>query len=104
MDLSTEWDSKAALESLVAETIDVYQGDTVKHAEMILHDNVALAALMIVHTIKHSPDEKKRLEASKYLIERVIGKAGEGKNAGDDVLQSLLNEAIAQVSDGEPKN
>jgi hypothetical protein len=94
---SKEWDAEAALEGLVSETIDVHGGDTVKHAEMILHDAAAVAATNIVHTAKYSPNEKQRMDASKYIIERVMGRVGDSKNAGENPLEELLREAVKSV-------
>jgi len=90
----SEWDASAALKSLVAKTMDEHNGDPKKTAELIFNDNVALAAQSLVHSAIHSDNEKIRLDASRYIIERVLGRLGDNKDTTVDPLQELMNEAM----------
>ena len=89
-----DWNPDDAFASLVAETIDGHNGDHLKHAEAIIHDAAPIAAQTIVHIAKFSPVEKVRLDASKYIIERTLGKTGSG-DSGTNPLEDLFKEAMA---------
>jgi uncharacterized membrane protein YheB (UPF0754 family) len=95
--MAREWDVEDALASLVSRTMDENRGDTKKTAEMIFNDNVALAAQSLVHAAVHSDNERIRLDASKYIVERVLGRLGESKDVAADPLQELFNEAMKAV-------
>jgi hypothetical protein len=57
-------------------------------------ENAPLAAASIVHLAIHSPSEKVRLDASKYVVERTIGKVGEETAGGKDLWEDLLGDII----------
>lgn len=42
--------------------------------ERTFEDNAAMAALQIIDLAQNSPNDKIRFEASKYIVERTIGK------------------------------
>ena len=92
-----EWNADDALDSLVARTMDENRGDSKKTAELLFIDNVALAAQSLCHIAVHSENERIRLDASKYIVERVLGKLGESKDVATDPLQELINEAMKAV-------
>lgn len=67
-------------------------------ARRLLKENVGPATLSIIHISSHGGNERLRLDASKYIVDRVLGKIGdEIKKDGEDPLQQFLSgvEAIA---------
>lgn len=74
--------------------------DNEKIAMAVFRDNVVLAAEMIGDLAQNGEKESTRLNASKYIVERVLGKAGENTtpvaNQWDDLFGSVLREPTAE--------
>lgn len=75
--------------------------DNEKIAMAIFRDNVALAAEIIGDLAINGEKESTRLNASKYIVERVMGKIGEqtGGDKGDvwdDLFTSVAREPTAE--------
>lgn len=99
MPLGQEWNPERALASLKDETILMHEGDTLKAATALFKENAANAAQSIIHTALYSDNERVRLDASKYVVERVLGRAGDTTSDPSlDPLQALINEAIEITS------
>jgi hypothetical protein len=95
-----EWDPDEALASLKSETDIMHDGNPKATADKILTENVAAAASQMIWSALHSPNEKIRMDASKYVLERVLGPVKDGKPVGEDPLSELLVEA-AKAARGE---
>jgi hypothetical protein len=63
-------------------------------ARRIFLENLPVAALAIVHLAQHSGTERVRLDASKYVVERNLGKIGEDPDAGG-ALERMIEVALA---------
>ena len=92
-----EWDPDSIIDSL-AEEKRVFDMSDTQIAERVLRENVAKCAHAIVHIALRSPDPKLRYDASKYVVERVLGRTTESGLMRHDELYSEIIEDIV-VSD-----
>jgi hypothetical protein len=72
-------------------------------AEEIFNDHLAAAALTICKIAIHDEDNKRRLDAAKYVVDRQLGRAVQ-KIAGlgrEDPLVKFLSEVEAAANDAE---
>jgi hypothetical protein len=54
-----------------------------------------LAAASIIHLATHSTNERTRLSAAQYVVERAIGRPGEdGTQGGKDVIMEFLEDVM----------
>lgn len=83
------------LDTLLAETNALYDGNSRLHAERICQNNAAAAMQVIVTLALTNTNDKLRLEASKYLIERNLGRVGNEANGKVDPLGELYEEMLA---------
>lgn len=77
------WVPEAALESLVAEKTVHPEEDHEATARRLFRENVGQVTLGILHTAVHGSNERVRLDAQKYVVERVLGKVGDDAFDGD---------------------
>lgn len=93
-----EWDPKAALESLVDEKSHFDESDE-QLAKRLFKEASPRAALSIIHMAAHSQNERIRLDASKYITERVLGPASSPASEGesDTPLEDLLGDIVGQI-------
>lgn len=70
-------------------------------AKRLLVENVDVAAASLIHIAKNDPNSRMRADASKYIMERVLGRAGDAPATGtlDDLFDALdrLNENAAAM-------
>jgi hypothetical protein len=82
--LSSSWIPEDALRSLVTEkTLNPDESEE-QTARRLLRENLPAAVLGIVHTSIHGESSRIRLDAQKYMVERVLGRVGDDA-FGDDV-------------------
>lgn len=62
-----------------------------ERAKRLLTENVDVAAASMIHISRTSQNERHRMEASKYIMERVLGRAGDAPATGtlDDLFNKL---------------
>lgn len=70
--------------------------DNEKLAMAIFRDNVALAAEIIGELAVNGEKESTRLNASKYIVERVLGKSPETSAAQQDSFTSLFDSCVRE--------
>lgn len=93
-----EWDPDARLESL-AQELDLHDGDQKVTAEAIFKENLALAAQSISHIALYSLNDKTRLDAAKYVVERNLGRIQDSDPSSEsDVWNNLLREVVKDGS------
>lgn len=79
--------------------------DNEKIAMAIFRDNVALAAEIIGDLAINGDKESTRLNASKYIVERVLGKIGDtATNAQGDVWDELFSNVAREPTAEERAN
>ena len=90
-----EWDVEDALRSMEVER-QIHQDQTPSEiATRIFDENMVPSALAIVHLAQHSPNEKIRMDAAKYVLERILGRIGdESKSSETNPLERLLAEIV----------
>lgn len=86
------WDSDEALESVKMErTINPHETNA-QLAKRLFDEAAPGAAMTLVHLARHATNENTRLNAAKYVTERVLGRV-DGDEAGEATpLESLLQE------------
>jgi hypothetical protein len=91
-----EWLPDQQLEALTAERTVLSEEDEEATARRIFRQSAPLIAQGIVHTAIHSPNERVRLDAQKYVTERVLGRVGDdayAENPVETLLKGLFDEA-----------
>lgn len=74
---SREWVSDDALASLATER-QLHEDETEEGtARRLMRENVGVATLSIIHLATHGSNDRLRLDASKYIVERVLGRVGD---------------------------
>lgn len=74
---SNDWVTEDAVNSMVTEkTMNPEESDE-DTARRLLRENAGMAVLGIVHTAQYGASDRIRLEAQKYIVERVLGKTGD---------------------------
>lgn len=64
----------------------------------LFRENAANAALGIIHIAVHGTNERTRLDASKYVVERVLGKVGDDAyDAEKSPLEALMEGVLQQA-------
>jgi len=96
-----EWDPDERLQELTAERL-LNDGDDLAGSERIFAENAIPAALAITHMAVFSDNERIRLEAAKYVVDRNLGRIGDTdplKNVGNDPLYKFLQGVTVNRSD-----
>jgi len=93
------WNADDALDFLVMERAVNPSESVEEMSRRLFHENLPTAVASIVHVAIHSPNEKTRLEASKYVVERVLGKIGtetldEGKSPWEELLANVVTNGV----------
>jgi hypothetical protein len=93
-----EWNPDQAINDLTAER-DLDGGNDLVASERIFSENAIPAALSIAHMAIHSGNERIRLEAAKYVVDRNLGRIGDAdplKAAGNDPILKFLKSVSVQ--------
>lgn len=91
-----EWDPEKNFESLTHE-VAINDGDYSKAAKRIFEESAPIAAQAITHLALYSVNEKIRLDASRYIIDRCLGRADntpQGSGEDGDVFDKLLKDVV----------
>jgi hypothetical protein len=90
----TEWDPESALKRLAEENILLNDcaGDPISTAESILVNAAPEVALSMCWLALHSMDERMRLNAGKYVLDRVL--ADSLNRLGVDPLEELYKALV----------
>lgn len=94
------WIADEALASLVTER-EVHPDETEEQmTRRLFRENAANAALAIIHTAVHGTNERTRLDASKYVVERVLGKVGDDAyDAEKSPLEALMEGVLKSAEE-----
>jgi hypothetical protein len=100
-----KWVPDEALEAMTLEAALRENESSIERAKRLLQENVDVAAASTIWLARSSTNERIRLEAGKYIMERVLGRAGDAPATGslDDLFDKLdkMNEmAAAQAQSG----
>jgi hypothetical protein len=89
-----DWDVEQALADAVSERTLLstsYEEQTKRH----LDQAAPAAAMSIVNIALYSHDERRKLDASKYVVDRLLGRIGEEKqSAQGNPLEALLGDVV----------
>lgn len=96
------WDPDAAAASLSMEST-VHAGETPEDlAERLLREGLPSAVMSVTHLAVHSTNERTRLAAAQYVIDRNLGRVTEvpiGIKGAEDPLKKLLGSFVREVED-----
>lgn len=88
-----DWDADAALSSLTDDRRQSEESEE-DQARRVFKENSANAAMSIVHLSMRSRNERLRLQASQYIVDRVLGPAG---RANEDASKGPLEDLLATM-------
>jgi hypothetical protein len=94
-----KWVPDEALSFLTEETLLHPEEDSIARAKRLFKENVDTAAASLIWIARNSASERNRGEASKYIMERVLGRAGEAPAVG--ALDELFD-ALERLANNEP--
>ena len=98
------WVPDAALKGLITER-EVHPEESEEQlTRRLFRENSAAAALGIIHVSKHGQNERTRLDASKYIVERVLGKVGDDAYEGEKSPLELLMAGVLQSAESFANN
>ena len=83
------------LQALMVEAETFNINDPRELADKMLQENLVMAIQSIANIARHGTNERTRLDASKYITERVLGKVTDGAKIGDTPRwESLIASAV----------
>ncbi len=88
--MSHEWVPDDALNSLAMEQSVRPEETPEAITRRLMRENASVAALSIIHLSKHASTERMRLDASKYVLDRVLGRIGDDLSESNDPLALFL--------------
>ena len=96
--VSKEWLADDALEALNIER-SVRPDETHEQlSRRLLKENVPMATMSVINLALHGTNERLRLDAAKYVMDRVLGKPGEDVFDKDrSPLEELIDEVTTYV-------
>lgn len=105
------WDPTTELSSLMlAQDADpILRTDQAQHARDIFKEAAPMAARAICHLATFSRNERVRLDAAKYVVERNLGRVADDPTitGGDDMLMKFMKgfttEAEDYANNGSPE-
>lgn len=92
------WVPDDALNALVTERTIHPDEDNETTARRLLRENVGAAVLGIVHTAVHGSNERVRLDAQKYVVERVLGRVGDDAYGATNPVADFISEVTEFVA------
>ena len=97
-----DWVPDEAMKALVAER-DVHPDETPEQtARRLLIENLGPVTLGLIHTALHGSTERTRLDAQKYVMERVLGRVGDDAyGAVDSPIESFLR-GVENIANNRP--
>jgi len=94
----SSWVPDDALNALIAERTIHTEEDNEQIARRLLRENVGAAILGIVHTAIHGTNERTRLDAQKYITERVLGRVGDDAYGATNPVADFISEVTGFVA------
>jgi hypothetical protein len=90
-----EWDPDDIAQKLVVPRSGAEEQTPESQATTTFRESLPVAAASICHLALHSANERIRLDASKYVVERNLGRIGENNLPGaKDPVDDLIKEVL----------
>jgi hypothetical protein len=90
--MDPNWEPTAAEKAALLDAeMDLDDGDTAVTARRLFKENAPTAALSIIRMATHGSTERIKLDASKYILERVLGKVGDDGEEIISPIDAVLN-------------
>ena len=95
------WNPQAALNALTCErTVGVEETEE-DISRRLFRENLPMATLAITHLAQHAPNERVRLDAAKYVVERNLGRIQDANPfSTEDPFERLLAEVVRESNLG----
>lgn len=94
-----EWIPDDALESMIMER-SLHSGENnVKTSRRLIDENIPIVTQAMLHLAIHSASERIRFDASRYLMDRSLGRASEESVAPESTPVSEFLESVLQDID-----
>jgi hypothetical protein len=87
------WNALSQLKQLEEDpSMDGHEGNVLEAATRVFQDHLVLATQSICHMALYGENERLRLDAAKYVVDRNLGRIGEANplTRGKDPLEELL--------------
>ena len=109
--MSKQWDVDAALQQLLAEKaydgvdLQLDQAGTNDTVKRMLREAAPAAALSLIHLAQHSANESIRFKASKEILDRNLGLAGQMTSTTEkDPFRELMEGCLAATLSDNDRN
>jgi hypothetical protein len=94
------WDPLETLKALQEETEALDHGDETRTADRLFRAGLPVAAAAVVHIAQHCPNEKTRLDAARYVVERNLGQLKDVlPQVANDPFEELLGDIVRTIDD-----
>lgn len=98
--MSSSWVPDDALKALVTERTLHDDESEEMLARRLLRENLPTAVLGIIHTAQHGESSRIRLDAQKYITERVLGRVGDDAYGADtSPVEAFMKMFAGQVEE-----
>jgi hypothetical protein len=94
-----EWIPEASLAAIAMEQQVHPDESSEAMTRRLFRENSAAATASIVHIALHGSNERLRLDASKYVVERVLGRVGEDKGTDEEQPLDALVRQMAMAAE-----
>jgi hypothetical protein len=92
-----KWDPDQAIENLKMERSVRPSESEEEVTKRIFKENAPIVAQSLVQVAMHSPSESMRVQAGKYVIDRVLGKIGDDNKGDDDPIRTFIESMMTEV-------
>lgn len=92
-DLPDTWQPSDIEGILITERTINPQESNEEMARRLINEGVTTAVLGVLHIARHSQNERVRLDAQKYIVERALGRVGD-----DAFVENPMNKFIKDVT------
>lgn len=95
-----DWLPDEAIKALNVERRTLYANETpAQTARRLMHENSPGAALSIVQIALYGSNERLRLDAAKYVVDRALGRPGEDLGQGEDSPLDAMMKKMAAAAE-----
>lgn len=93
------WDADEALAAL-GEEASFFEETAEEQALRVFKENLVVGAQAIVHLARYSANEKIRLQAATYVVERNMGRLQDVQpTRAEDPFKALIGECVSEIED-----
>lgn len=92
------WVPDEALEGMIMEREYHPEESNPKTTKRLMDENAPVVAMSLIHLALHSGSERTRLDAGKYIMDRVLGRVGEELIPTEDSpIEKFVSEVMSDI-------